>query len=82
MKREELICLRGKLIYLSNELEYLRTRELERMDPEIQYKMQRLMRDLMEKIDLLKKSIFYLRDRKSTRLNSSHIPLSRMPSSA
>ena len=25
---------------------------------------------------------FKLRDRKSTRLNSSHIPLSRMPSSA
>ena len=25
---------------------------------------------------------FVLRDRKSTRLNSSHIPLSRMPSSA
>ena len=24
----------------------------------------------------------YLKDRKSTRLNSSHIPLSRMPSSA
>ena len=27
-------------------------------------------------------SIVYLKDRKSTRLNSSHIPLSRMPSSA
>ena len=27
-------------------------------------------------------SRIYIRDRKSTRLNSSHIPLSRMPSSA
>ena len=27
-------------------------------------------------------SMYYFRDRKSTRLNSSHIPLSRMPSSA
>ena len=27
-------------------------------------------------------AVFYERDRKSTRLNSSHIPLSRMPSSA
>jgi molecular chaperone GrpE (heat shock protein) len=61
MHREELICLKGKLIYLSNELEYLRTREIEKMDDEMKHKMQRVMRDLMEKIDLLKRSIFYLR---------------------
>ena len=34
-----------------------------------------------EKAKVLK-YIEFLRDRKSTRLNSSHIPLSRMPSSA
>ena len=31
---------------------------------------------------LLEESHFTIQDRKSTRLNSSHIPLSRMPSSA
>jgi hypothetical protein len=61
MDREELICLRGKLIYLSNELEYLRTREIEKMDPAMKYKIHRVMRDIIEKIELLKKSIFYLR---------------------
>ena len=35
---------------------------------------------LSDKIGFFKKPI--LEDRKSTRLNSSHIPLSRMPSSA
>ena len=44
---------------------------------------------LNEKLDALKKDLFFLRmqhatnqDRKSTRLNSSHITRSRMPSSA
>ena len=32
--------------------------------------------------DQLRPQILYYPDRKSTRLNSSHIPLSRMPSSA
>ena len=37
---------------------------------------------LLEGEDLLKKSPAELRDRKSTRLNSSHVVTSRMPSSA
>jgi len=38
--------------------------------------------DLREENDLLKGTGPYVRDRKSTRLNSSHNVISRMPSSA
>ena len=36
----------------------------------------------IEEVQLLRQNVYYDSDRKSTRLNSSHIPLSRMPSSA
>ena len=39
---------------------------------------QKVLRDL----EVPKKKAWQVTDRKSTRLNSSHIPLSRMPSSA
>ena len=41
-------------------------------------------KDILKDVQAMhdKKSKDYGRDRKSTRLNSSHIPLSRMPSSA
>ena len=43
----------------------------------------RSLRELIHhRYDLVKSIVSYKKDRKSTRLNSSHIPLSRMPSSA
>ena len=38
--------------------------------------------DVLERIEEKNFEIIFVTDRKSTRLNSSHIPLSRMPSSA
>ena len=42
----------------------------------------KLMRGFLTKEESIKEIIKLNGDRKSTRLNSSHIPLSRMPSSA
>ena len=42
----------------------------------------RLLRDWLQRLDNRNAQSEYYLDRKSTRLNSSHIPLSRMPSSA
>ena len=39
------------------------------------------LREVLEDVDIVELTDEW-RDRKSTRLNSSHIPLSRMPSSA
>ena len=41
-----------------------------------------LIARLSEKAATIETQLLFLGDRKSTRLNSSHIPLSRMPSSA
>ena len=45
-------------------------------------KFNRKIDAISEEINKIQKKLNKLRDRKSTRLNSSHIPLSRMPSSA
>ena len=58
----------SKVVFISDELER-DFNELKKDNP-IKKGLIRAIKDLKEK------------DRKSTRLNSSHIPLSRMPSSA
>ena len=57
---------------------YIKAISLNKTDPQIYYKLGALYAG-EKKWNLAEKAY---RDRKSTRLNSSHIPLSRMPSSA
>ena len=70
----------------SNELVPQRTHSLERVFNRAFTQVLFSGRDMMETIDLFlsisQEPNSHAADRKSTRLNSSHIPLSRMPSSA
>ena len=66
---EELINIKKSLLELGGEVELII-----KPHPSSNY--------LLLKNILKESGISNLRDRKSTRLNSSHIPLSRMPSSA
>ena len=52
----------------------------QKLDPKLVDRSYKIMR--IDKTPLPFKTDEFVRDRKSTRLNSSHIPLSRMPSSA
>ena len=47
-----------------------------------EYVVAHRLKDEVEMLDACMDMIWVILDRKSTRLNSSHIPLSRMPSSA